>query len=219
MTDFRSLLATEQGIDLEILLTQKPPDAEEVCRLLILFGKEMFYSGKSYAKFSETINSISAARPILRRQLAGAWDLCFAWLADEPHAHHPALPAPILLSLLSGALMWGWPRVAGVISLTWAGVCRIGEVLLAKRGDLVLPSDASPGTRFLLLKIKDPKTRGRGARHQASRIDYADIVTSVSAVFKDLPREDPLWHLSAATLRRRFVDCQLSRLETKDHSI
>ena len=204
LEDFRLWLLQEHHTELSTLLTQKPPDAEEVCRFLVLFGQEMFYAGRSYAKFSETINAISAARPILRRQLAGAWDLAFAWLADEPHQHHPALPLPILLASLTVSILWGWPRVAGVLGLTWAGICRIGEVLLATRADLVLPSDISPGSRFLLLRIKDPKTRGRCARHQASRVDYEDIVTLVSAVFRDLPRDHHLWHLSASTLRKRF---------------
>ena len=205
LDDFRRWLWAEHRVELRSLLTQKPPDAEEVCRFLVLYGQQMFYAGRSYAKFSETINSISAARPILRRQLAGAWDLAFAWLVDEPHQHHPAMPLPILLASLTVSLLWGWPRVAGILGLTWAGICRIGEVLLATRADLVLPTDISPGSRFLLLRIRDPKTRGRCARHQASRVDYEDIVALVSAVFKDLPRDQHLWHLSASTLPKRFA--------------
>ena len=72
LDDFRRWLWAEHRVELRSLLTQKPPDAEEVCRFLVLYGQQMFYAGRSYAKFSETINSISAARPILRRQLAGA---------------------------------------------------------------------------------------------------------------------------------------------------
>ncbi len=33
---------------------------------------------------------------------------------------------------------------AGVIVLAWSGILRIGEVLLAKRGDLVLPQEVWP---------------------------------------------------------------------------
>eukprot|EP00434_Breviolum_minutum_P010153 symbB.v1.2.008961.t1/scaffold508.1/size221222/10 len=148
LEDFRLWLLQEHHTELSTLLTQKPPDAEEVCRFLVLFGQEMFYAGRSYAKFSETINAISAARPILRRQLAGAWDLAFAWLADEPHQHHPALPLPILLASLTVSILWGWPRVAGVLGLTWAGqgVRRISFTFVRM---LNLSVDVADGWTFL----------------------------------------------------------------------
>jgi hypothetical protein len=63
----------------------------------------------------------------LKRQLTGAWDLAFAWLIDEPHQHHPALPVRTMLSLVGIALMWGWPVEAAIIALTWTGALRIGE--------------------------------------------------------------------------------------------
>ena len=164
----------------------------------------MFASGKSYGRFSETINSIAMTRPLLKKQLTPAWDLCFAWLANEPHQHHPALPASILLAMLTIALYWGWPYEAAVLALTWAGVCRIGEVLQATRDDLVLPQDAAPGNRFILLRIIDPKTRGRSARHQSARVDQEDIVQLLVSVYGRCDSSDPLWPLSAATLRNRF---------------
>ena len=37
---------------------------------------------------------------MIRKQLVGAWDLAFAWQADEPGEHHPALPLSILLAML-----------------------------------------------------------------------------------------------------------------------
>ena len=57
-------------------------------------------------RYSETINAVVGLRPILKRQLTGAWDLAFAWLIDERHQHHPALPVSIMLSLVGLALMW-----------------------------------------------------------------------------------------------------------------
>lgn len=97
--DIGGFVLIQHGILLMTLLTAKPPDPEEICRLLVAYGKKMFASGKAYGKFAETINAIAAARPALRKQLGQAWDLAFAWLADEPSQHHPALP----LSVLCGA--------------------------------------------------------------------------------------------------------------------
>ena len=106
--------------------------------------------------------------------------------------------------MMSLALLWGWPLEAAILGLTWSGILRIGEVLLADRSDLVLPCDALPGTHFALLRIRTPKTRGRAARHQAARIDPLDVISLLTAVFARRPPDAKLWPYSAATLRKRF---------------
>ena len=204
LNDFRAWLYNQHGVMLQQLLTAKPPDAEEVSKWLVAYGQEMYAAGKAYGKYAETINSIATARPILRKSLVSAWDLAFAWLADEPYQHHPALPLSVLLAIMSTAMMWGWPLEAAIFGLTWAGILRIGEVLMADRSDLVLPGDSAPGTSFALLRIKYPKTRGRAARHQAARIDPPDLVELLAAVFEKFEEKQKLWPYSAVTLRKRL---------------
>eukprot|EP00435_Cladocopium_sp_Y103_P015061 s334_g3.t1 len=204
LDDFGRWLYITHGVLLSSLLTAKPADPEEICKWLICYGQEMFLSGKAYGRFAETINAVSTSRPAIRKQLSPAWDLAFAWLADEPFQHHPALPLSILLSMLTIAILWGWPIEASVFAMTWSGILRIGETIQACRSDLVLPGDAAPGTSFALLRVRTPKTRGKAARHQAARIDPPDIVQLLEATFADFPPEKKLWPLSAATLRRRF---------------
>ena len=201
---FRTWLYEEQGVQMSVLFSAKPADPEEICRLLVAYGQQLFLSGKAYGIYAETINAVAASRPLIRKLLTGAWDLAFAWLADEPHSHHPALPVSVLLSLMTVCITWGWATEAAIFGMTWAGLLRIGETLLAKRGDLVLPRDAAPGTKFLLLKIHMPKTRGRSAKHQSARVDPHDIVLLVDAVFGALPADSKLWPFSAQTLRNRF---------------
>lgn len=202
LSDFRSWLF--QTHEVSQLLTAKLPDAEEISRWLTLYGQEMYPAGRSYGKFAETINAVAAARPIVRKQLVGAWDLAFAWLVDEPTEHHPALPLSILLAMVSLALLWGWPLEAAVISMTWCGILRVGEVLLAERSDLILPCDGAPGRLFGFLRIRTPKTRGRAARHQAARIDPPDILMLLTAVYNGAPAGSKLRPYSAETLRKRF---------------
>eukprot|EP00438_Fugacium_kawagutii_P012665 Skav215620 [mRNA] locus=scaffold666:640257:644840:- [translate_table: standard] len=202
---FRDWLWLEKRISLKFLLTQKPPDPERIAELLVDYGKQMFSAGKTYGVFSETINAVAAARPLVKRQLTSAWDLAFAWLADEPHQHHPAMPLSVLASMASVSILWGWPHVAAVLLLAWTGVMRIGEVLSATRAELVLPCDAAPGTTFLLVVIRQPKTRGRAAKHQAARVDQEDVIKYVEAVYKDAAATTPLWPYSASTLRKRFA--------------
>ncbi len=136
----------------------------------------MYYAGKPYGRFSETINALASRKPAIRRNVGLAWDLAFAWQADEPREHHVAMPLSVLLAVCGLALLWGWPTEAAVFALTWSGLLRIGETISATRADLVLPCDAAPGTGFALLRILQPKTRGRVARHQSSRIDPTDVI-------------------------------------------
>lgn len=168
----------------------------------------VYYLGRPYGVFSETINGITGRRPALRRQLALAWDLAFAWVADEPVNHHPALPKSILLAVAGLALLWGWPLGASIFLLSWCGLLRIGEAINATRGDLVLPRDSAPGVFFALLRIRLPKTRGVAARHQAARIDPEDVLSLLTAVCGDFPKDKKLWPYSSSTLRKRFNSLQ-----------
>ena len=178
LADFGSWLFPTEGVLLTPLLTAKPCDPEEICKWLILYGQQMFLTGKAYGKYAETINAVATARPAIRKQLSAAWDLAFAWLADEPFQHHPALPLSVMLAMVTTAILWGWPLEACIIAMTWAGIMRIGETLMATRADLVLPGDSAPGTSFALLRIRSPKTRGRAAKapsrsHRVSRCGAA----------------------------------------------
>ncbi len=121
-----------------------------------------------------------------------------------------------MLALVSTALLWGWPVEGALFSLMWAGILRVGEVLQARRADLVLPQDAAPGVRHILLRIREPKTRGRHARHQAARVDPRDLVELITMVFKDYTPDRLLWEMSASTLRKRFLLlCEAAGLPTR----
>ena len=205
LAEFGAWMFQAEGVLLTPMLTAKPPDPEEICKWLIQYGQQMFLSGKAYGKYAETINAVATARPAIRKQLSPAWDLAFAWLADEPFQHHPALPLSVMLAMITTAILWGWPLEACVIAMTWAGIMRIGETLMATRADLVLPGDSAPGTTFALLRIRSPKTRGRAAKHQAARIEFPDVVQLLEATYADFPADKKLWPFSAATLRKRFT--------------
>lgn len=56
---------------------------------------------------------------------------------------------------------------------------RIGEVLNAKRSDVVLPQDVEFSIDNVLLKIVEPKTRFRAARHQSSKLEPPDLIAVV----------------------------------------
>ena len=150
---------------------------------------------------------MATSRPSLRRGLQGAWDLAFSWIAKEPGTHHVDMPTTILLAMLTVSIFWGWYREAGIFSLAWGGLLRIGEATALLRSDLVLPVDMLHAQCHILVRIEEPKTRLRAARHQAAK----NLVQLISLVLEDLPRSSRLWPQSTQTLRRRF-DLILERL-------
>ena len=193
-----------RGYDLREVLKAAYKEPEHISRLLCDYGRELFDAGRPYNHYCETINAVGSARPEIRRLMAGAWDLAFAWLREEPYEHHVACPFQVLLALLSVALLWGWIEVAAILALSWGGLCRIGEVLAAKREDLILPSDVLYTAASILLRVQEPKTRFRAARHQMAKIEYADLVKLICLAFEHRQPQSRLWGASPQLLRNRF---------------
>ena len=60
---FEKWLYPIAGFGLAELVDARTVDPEEVSEWLIMYGKELFYSGKAYGRYPETINGITARRP------------------------------------------------------------------------------------------------------------------------------------------------------------
>ena len=208
---FSQWLLETCGSSLEQALAQTPFNTEAFVEHLVSYGKDLYNSGRPYWHFSETVNAVTPLKPVLRRQCQAAWDLAYTWLSEEPSSHHIAVPAIVLVSILSSCLCWGWTKEAGIFALCFGGLLRVGEATKAKRGDLVFPSDALGSQDYVLIKIDRPKTRGRAARRQSSRVEAADLVSVISIAFEHRPRSALLWPHAGQTLRRRF-DHVLQRL-------
>ncbi|CAE7819443.1 unnamed protein product [Symbiodinium sp. CCMP2592] len=99
----------------------------------------------------------------------------------------------------------------GIFGLSWGGLLRIGEATSARRCDLILPSDVLFLQAFALIRIEEPKTRMRMARHQSAKLEQSDLVALAHLAFADLQPSCRLWPQSAQTLRRRF-DLVLERI-------
>ena len=128
-------------------------------------------------------------------------DLAFAWLREEPPEHHTAMPWQVVIALITAALLHGWTAVAGALAICWGGLARVGELLAAKREDLVLPEDTGEECAFALL---EPKTRFKAARHQCLRVDQPQLLRVLKLAFASLAPMDKLWPQSPSTLRARF---------------
>ena len=205
LADFETWLWGEHSVSWESLFGTRPLDPERISKWLADYGRDLHRAGKAYGKYAETINGVGMLKPIIKRQLTPAWDVAFAWLQDEPYEHHPAMPLSVILSVVTLSLLWGWATEGALFAMCWAGILRVGELVGATRADLVLPGDGIPGMRNILFKIKEPKSRGRAARHQAARIDPEDFVLLISAVFRNFSPTQLLWSMSVPTLRKRLM--------------
>jgi len=188
---FSQWLEEVAGFPLAFLVERKPFDPEELCDWLVAYGRDLYNSGRPYWHYAETVNALTAARPAFRRQAQGAWDLAYTWLAEEPYGHHTAMPLVVLLSILTTCLYWVWVREAGCFALAWGAFLRGGEVCKARRGDLVFPSDSLWSQTFVLLRISEPKTRARAARHQSAKLEPCDLILIVRLAFERLPKDAP----------------------------
>ena len=203
---FSQWLLDVLGFSLDTALQRKPFDHDVFCEYVIAFGNDLYASGRPYWHYAETINALTSLRPSLRKQMQGAWDLAFTWLSEEPYVHHTAMPAPVLIAVLSTCLLWGWIKEAGIFALCWGALLRAGEATKLLRRDLVFPADALWGQSYILVRIQEPKTRGRAARHQSSKLEPSDLVELCSLAFERLPKTARVWSMSPQTLRKRLYD-------------
>ena len=201
---FQQWLETK-GFSVDDLLFQNPIDLDRLNNVLVEYGRWLFSEGKPYYHFSETLNSLTSRRPAVRRSIQQAWDLAFMWGSHEPSTHHVAMPFQVLIAVVSVALCWGWTREAATFALAWGALLRIGEIFQAKRIDLVLPSDVGGTIQFALLRIMEPKTRYRAARHQTGKLEQPDLLEVIRVGFAHLLPHEPLWPLSGSTLRLRLT--------------
>ena len=176
LSGFSQWLLEVTGRSLDEVLAEKPFDTEGLVELLVSFGRDLYNSGRPYWHFSETINGLTARKPLIRRSCQAAWDLAFTWLSEEPSSHHVAMPPIVLMAILATCLSWGWTREAGIFALAWGALLRISEATLALRGNLIFPADTLFMQTFILVRIDQPKTRGRAAKHQSAKLEPSDLV-------------------------------------------
>ena len=71
-------------IEFERILLASHLHVEEINAILVKYGRLFDSAGEPYTVFAETIKMLSSMKPVLRRQLQGAWDLAFSWVQAEP---------------------------------------------------------------------------------------------------------------------------------------
>ena len=177
-----------------------------LAELVEVFGLHLFESGSSLYLLRRLITAIQRWNPSFRSHLGRCWQLVARWESLEPVSHRIPLPLVVFRAMVSVAVLWGWKRFAGVMILTFVGICRPGEPLNAIRRDLLLPRDLvveDPNTCYLC--IRSPKGRKRGiGRIQHIKITEGCYTRFLDKVFGRLNPDIPLFFGSPGTFRRRW---------------
>lgn len=142
--------------------------------------------------------------PGLRAHLGPGWETVTKWELLEPVQHRPPLPEPLLEACVALGLKWGWFTWTGCLALCFFGACRIGEVLGARRSDLLTPSDLLSEEPKLYLRIGNPKSRRRGANIQYTTVDIPFWTNLICKIFEDLPRDARLYEATPSAFRTRW---------------
>ena len=155
------------GCSLAVLAQENVP---WLSTLLEEYGAATYEAQRSRSYYAGTVNAVASHYGWLRPFLSASWRLLTTWEALEPPQLHPPIPLRVLQALVVLALSWDWWEVALLLLLGFYGLLRPSEYI-ALTPSHMLVSEADPDV--LLLRVDEPKTRLRGARHQYVRVDAA----------------------------------------------
>ena len=175
-------------------------------QMLRRYGMHLYETGGRLYELRHLFVVAQQTFPLLRPAMGPAWQLVTQWEELQPVSHRRPLPEVLYKALVALSVFWGWRRFAGVLVLGMQGIGRIGEVLSARRSDLLLPLDLFEADRkTVFLRVSKPKTHRRGkGRVQHLRIENAEVVALLQSVFGHLSEYLPLFPLSAAAFRTRW---------------
>ena len=185
-------------------------------KVLEAYGFHQFASGSPLYYYRQLVAHVQREFPLTKQFSSIAWAVVSRWELVEPIQHRAPVPEPIVRALGGLALAWEWPRVAGIIFLSFYSLTRIGEVLRAQRKHLLTPEDLLSERSIMYLRIVNPKSRGRGPKIQYCSCDEAEVVQFCAAVWQNLDPEEYLCPFSPGSFRRRW-DALISRLGIQKH--
>ena len=178
---------------------------ELLVQMLIVYGQVLYSANASLNDYRQLLAHAQCAVPASRGLMRPAWDQITKWERVEPTTHRTPMPEPILLAMCAVALLWGWDLWAATSLLCFYGSLRIGEVLRAERRDFLTPEDLLCHSDRFFLCIREPKTRGRGARVQHSAIVFqGDLRRFFDSVWSGLQATDKLFPGSPWMYRKRW---------------
>eukprot|EP00438_Fugacium_kawagutii_P001726 Skav204117 [mRNA] locus=scaffold5190:190961:192067:- [translate_table: standard] len=172
--------------------------------LLVAFGYELFDAGESLHLYRQMLAYVQREFVLLKPYMSTAWATVSKWEKVEPLTHCVPMPEPLLHAMTTLCISWGWRHFAAAIIFSFYSVSRIGEVIRARRRDVLTPRDLLDESDKVYLKILNPKTRNRGARVQHSSAEDSRLIKFVASVWDQLMPDEMLYSGSQSAFRSRW---------------
>ena len=202
--------STSPQLDLWHVFTNVPVFLAHALRR---YGNLQYQAGGALSNLRHLILAAQRKIPTFRPFAHVAWEMVQRWEKMEPVSHRVPVPEPMVISLAVMAWQFGWRRWACCTLITFYGIGRIGEVLAARRGHLVLPKDIlEKEKKVAFLRLDSSKTSYRsGSKVQHLKITDDIVVKLLEKTYYSVPPEVFLYDGTPGIYRRRW-DWLLQRL-------
>lgn len=177
--------------------------AETSALALRAYGLHLYRTGMPRYILVYAITALQDVYPQFRSHLGAAWQVDKKWQQAEPGHCRPVLSLPLLQAMLSVALLWNWPRWAGITMLGFAGMLHPAEFISLRRKDLMLPADTGHITEAIYVHLRSPKT-SRFARQQHVKISDPDVIRFVVSYFSAFNLEEKLFGATIYSYRSQW---------------
>ena len=185
---FDSWLTSELKLDLERISLR----ADSCSLALRAYGLHLYRSGLPRYLLVYAITAVQDRFPQHRAMLGAAWQVDKKWQQAEPGRCRAVISIPVLQAAISLALLWNWPRWAGITMIAFAGMLHPAEFVSLRRRDLMLPKDTGFATDALYVHLRFPKT-ARFARQQHVKISDPDVIRFAVEFFGNFGLDDKLF--------------------------
>ncbi|CAE7880747.1 ARF6 [Symbiodinium microadriaticum] len=127
------------------------------------------------------------------------------WEELQPVSHRTPCPEVIVRAMVGLALAFGWRRWAGVTLAIFYCIARPGELLTAKRSQILTPLDILDSEHpWLYVRILRPKSRRKAARVQHAKLKDPEALLLLTALWQKLRKTELLYPGSPSIYKRRW---------------
>lgn len=196
---FAFWVSTELHMDFDRVMLR----ADTAAMALRGYGLHLYRTGCARYMLVYAITAVQDQYPEHRPFLASAWHVDKKWQQAEPGHCRPVLPLPVLQAAICLALLWNWPRWAGITLIGFAGMLHPSEFICLRRRDLMFPSDVGFATDAVYVHLRNPKTH-RFARQQHVKISDPDVIRFVVTFYSSFGLDDKLFSATIHSYRSQW---------------
>ena len=173
--------------------------------VLRTYSDELYKAGAYLGSYRQLLAHAQKVVPLVRPFLKPAWEMATRWEELQPVSHRTPCPEVIVRAMVGLALAFGWRRWAGVTLAIFYCIARPGELLTAKRSQILTPLDILDSEHpWLYVRILRPKSRRKAVRVQHAKLKDPEALLLLTALWQKLRKTELLYPGSPSIYRRRW---------------